>query len=79
MKKIIFLLFIVLSISCKSDSDIQSNDNVSLEPKSKGEIIQHTYYTLAYSEENEQAFWVYWTLQLAQSSRTILAQLVLIK
>lgn len=62
MKKIIFLLFIILLTSCKSDSDIQSNDNVSLEPKSKGEIIQHTYYTLAYSEENEQVFWVYYQL-----------------
>jgi endonuclease G len=62
MKKIIFLLFIVLSISCKSDPDIQPNDNVSLEPKSNGEIIKHTYYTLAYSEENEQAFWIYYQL-----------------
>lgn len=62
MRQIIFLLFIVLSISCKSDSDIQPNENVSLEPKSKGEIIKHTYYTLAYSEENEQAYWVYYQL-----------------
>lgn len=62
MKKIILLLFIILSISCKRDSDIQPNGNVSLEPKSKGEIIKHTYYTLAYSEENEQAYWVYYQL-----------------
>ncbi|BBE16273.1 endonuclease [Aquipluma nitroreducens] len=62
MKKIILLLFIILSISCKSDSEIHPNDNVSLEPKFRGEIIKHTYYTLAYSEENEQAYWVYYQL-----------------
>lgn len=62
MKIIICLLFIILSISCKSDSDIQPNDNISLEPKSEGEIVKHTYYTLAYSEENEQAYWVYYQL-----------------
>lgn len=31
-------------------------------PKSKGEIIEHSYYTLAYSEEHEQALWVYYPL-----------------
>lgn len=29
---------------------------------SKGEIINHTYYTLQYSEEDEQAFWVAYKL-----------------
>ena len=33
-----------------------------LEPKSAGEIVKHTYYSLAYSEENEQAYWVYYQL-----------------
>jgi endonuclease G len=62
MKKIIFLLFFILSISCKSDSDVQPIQDQSLEPKSNGEIVKHAFYTLAYSEENEQAYWVYYEL-----------------
>jgi endonuclease G len=33
-----------------------------LSPVSQGEIVEHTYYKLAYSEKNEQAFWVYYML-----------------
>ncbi len=36
--------------------------NPGLEPKSNGEIIKHSYYTLSYSEQNKQAFWVYYLL-----------------
>lgn len=57
----IFLLFLVFTFSCKSD-DVQPSTTGSLEPKSSGEIIKHTYYTLAYSEANEQAYWVYYVL-----------------
>lgn len=60
MKKIFLLAFYILLISCKSD-DIQPT-NTSLEPLSKGEIVKHTYYTLAYSEADEQAYWVYYHL-----------------
>jgi len=60
MKKIFLLAFYILLISCTSD-DIQPT-NTSLEPLSKGEIIKHTYYTLAYSEADEQAYWVYYHL-----------------
>lgn len=58
-----FLLFFVfiIAISCKSD-DVQSVATGSLEPNSSGEIVKHTYYTLAYSEANEQASWVYYVL-----------------
>lgn len=31
-------------------------------PKSNGEIIEHTYYTLSYNETHEQANWVYYIL-----------------
>ena len=31
-------------------------------PKSDGKIVEHTYYTLSYSEEDEQAEWVYYVL-----------------
>ncbi len=60
MKKIFSILFYILLISCNKD-DIQPANN-SLEPKSAGEIVKHTYYTLAYSEANEQAFLVYYVL-----------------
>ncbi|HNW51837.1 MAG TPA: DNA/RNA non-specific endonuclease [Prolixibacteraceae bacterium] len=33
-----------------------------LSPVSEGEIVEHTYYKLAYSEKNEQPFWVYYML-----------------
>jgi endonuclease G len=61
MKNIFLLTFYILLISCKSEDD-QLHANTGLEPKSAGEIIKHTYYTLAYSEENEQAYWVYYQL-----------------
>jgi len=31
-------------------------------PSSKGEIIHHTYFTLAYNEQHEQAAWVFYKL-----------------
>jgi len=61
VKKILFLFILLISISCKSD-DTQPQQDQSLQPKSSGEIIKHTYYTLAYSEDNEQASWVYYEL-----------------
>jgi endonuclease G len=61
MKKIFSILFYILLISCKKEPDIQLS-NTSLEPISKGEIVKHAYYTLAYSEADEQAYWVYYHL-----------------
>ncbi len=55
MKKIILstllLCFASLSISAQT-----------LAPKSEGEIVEHKYYTLAYTEEHEQALWVHYHL-----------------
>lgn len=62
MKRIFLLFIIIVSISCKSDDGIQPNSDAGFEPKSSGEIVKHTYYTLAYSEDNEQAYWVYYEL-----------------
>ena len=55
-------MFLILSFSCKKDNNIEPIADKGLEPISAGEIIKHTYYTLAYSEENEQAYWVYYEL-----------------
>ena len=41
-----------------------------LVPESDGEIIKHTYYTLSYSEEHEQAEWVYYELNPAMVGGT---------
>lgn len=59
-----FLLFflIILGFSCGKNNEIPPDENLSLEPISSGQIIKHTYYSLAYSEENEQAFWVFYQL-----------------
>jgi endonuclease G len=62
MKRILFLLLVILTFSCKKENDIEPTLERSFDPISGGEIIKHTYYTLAYSEENEQAFWVYYEL-----------------
>jgi len=63
-----FVLF--LSISCHDAEEITPIENFSLEPVSNGEIIRHTYYTLSYSEENEQAAWVYYQLSSAINNGT---------
>ena len=62
MKNYWLLSILILFFACRSTIDIPPNENISFEPKSSGEIVKHTYYTLAYSEENEQAFWVYYQL-----------------
>lgn len=62
MKKLFLLLFLILTFSCKSSDDVAINSETGYQPKSAGEIIKHTYYTLAYSEENEDAYWVYYQL-----------------
>jgi len=62
MKNYWLILILALSFSCKKTIDIPQNENITYEPKSSGEIVKHTYYTLAYSEENEEAFWVYYQL-----------------
>ncbi|MFI3296689.1 MAG: DNA/RNA non-specific endonuclease [bacterium] len=54
MRKI--LLSIIISLS------ILSSYAQTYLPKSEGEIVEHTYYTLAYAEEHEQAYWVYYVL-----------------
>lgn len=62
MKRVFLIMLLVLSFSCKKDKDVEPIIDKSLEPISSGEIIKHTYYSLAYSEENEQAFWVFYEL-----------------
>jgi endonuclease G, mitochondrial len=56
MKKISTILTLLLSISFASTAQ-------ELLPTSRThQIVRHTYYTLSYSEPNEQAEWVYYEL-----------------
>lgn len=41
---------------------VVSLETADLRPVSGGELIEHAWYTLSYSEENEQALWVHYKL-----------------
>lgn len=56
----VFLIFFCILL------DISISYAQKFIPISKGEIIYHTYYTLSYSEDNEQPFWVYYKLTREQ-------------
>ncbi|MBV5349132.1 DNA/RNA non-specific endonuclease, partial [bacterium] len=62
MRNFLLFILIILGFSCEKNNEITPDENLSLEPTSSGQIIKHTYYSLAYSEENEQAFWVFYQL-----------------
>ncbi len=59
------LLLLILAGLCPGSIYVES-EKAALEPRSAGEIVRHSYYDLAYSEEHEQAFWVYYRLTAAQ-------------
>lgn len=64
----LILLFVFFLFSCTKEKaptlvNTPQNNNVSLLPTtSKGYVINHTYYTLSYSEANRQAEWVFYNL-----------------
>ncbi len=73
MKKLtislVMLLALLISCSEKSELEIDDYQEVVLDytfsdyyPTSNGEIVNHTYYTLSYLEEHEQAEWVFYLL-----------------
>lgn len=70
MKYYTLIFVLLLSMSCRDAEEITTIENISLEPESKGEIVRHTYYTISYSEENEQAAWVYYKLSSAINNGT---------
>ena len=53
MKKLILLLLLV---------PIFSFGQLKFLPSSNGEVVEHTYYSLSYLEEHEQAEWVHYKL-----------------
>lgn len=70
MKYYGLLFILILSISCRDTEEFSPVANGSFEPVSTGEIVRHSYYTLSYSEENEQAAWVYYQLSSAINNGT---------
>jgi endonuclease G len=62
MKKIYWLTLLLFAVSCDKNSLITLTNETDLIPKSGGEIVLHTYFTLSYSEPNEQAEWVFFKL-----------------
>jgi endonuclease G len=63
MKMLLWATILLLIFSCKeepiSETDI---DEFVFQPVSTGEIVKHSYISLAYSEVHEQAKWVYYVL-----------------
>lgn len=55
MRILVFLFFLLIQQSILSQS-------IDYLPSSNGEVIKHTYYTLSYVEEHEQAEWVAYQL-----------------
>ena len=62
MNRIYLLIILIILTTCKCKEIVHEIEGVNLEPKSAGEIVKHTYYTLAYSEPDEQAYWVFYHL-----------------
>lgn len=65
----VFLLLLLAIVSCNSQPVVLDEENNTKEeevgtllPVSIGEIVEHSYYQLAYSEEYEGALWVYYHL-----------------
>jgi len=63
MKNILLIVLVVVTMACGKDKTIVPVVEITLEPVSSGQIVRHTNFTLAYSEENEQASWVYYQLK----------------
>jgi endonuclease G, mitochondrial len=60
MIKTNLLILLLVFYSCNPEPDPQQEG--TLQPVSAGEMIEHTYFSLAYSEANEGALWVFYHL-----------------
>lgn len=62
MKNIYWIVLLLFVVSCEKEPLAPTFDETDLIPKSGGETVVHTYFTLSYSEPNEQAEWVFFKL-----------------
>jgi endonuclease G, mitochondrial len=59
---VILLLFAIpVFTTCQNEDPVDINTG-TLQPVSAGEIVTHSYYSLAYSEAHEGALWVFYHL-----------------
>jgi len=59
----VLFLLLLLNIFCTCEKDENINPpQGSLQPESQGQFVNHQYYSLAYSEPNEGAIWVFYHL-----------------
>jgi endonuclease G, mitochondrial len=71
MKKLCWIALVLFIFSCKEEPIYETDfDESGWLPVSTGQIVKHKCYTLAYSEENEQAFWVYYILTSENFNKT---------
>jgi endonuclease G, mitochondrial len=61
MKKLYWITILLFIFSCEEES-FDVIDVSTFQPVSTGELVQHTYLNLAYSEEHEQALWVFYSI-----------------
>lgn len=67
MKSIYFILIISLLFACNEENANEPDipiiyTNLHLPNNAKGELVNHTHYSLSYAEEFEQAYWVAYEL-----------------
>ena len=63
MKQVLLIFALIVSaLFSYAQSDFIAT---TLQPTFENQVIHHTYYSLEYSEEHEQPFWVYYTLSPA--------------
>lgn len=67
MKHYTLLFFIGLLINSACSQSLEDSD---LRPSSNTPTVKHSYYELEYSEQHEQALWVYYTLTAANINGT---------
>lgn len=71
MRKMVLIIVLFMSMISCGEEPVVKIPNVDLAPISEGERIEHSFYKLAYSEENEQALWVFYRLTIDMISGNI--------
>ncbi|MFC2118331.1 DNA/RNA non-specific endonuclease [Bacteroidota bacterium] len=62
IRMICILLISSIILSCQGDNPNGNGSDDKLEPISSGIVVNHSYYSLAYSEAHEGAVWVFYHL-----------------
>lgn len=71
MRKLVLGIALFLAMISCGEEPVVPTDKGDLTPISVGELIEHNYFKLAYSEEHEQALWVFYQLTIDMVSGNI--------